>query len=182
MNPRKLLPSNENPFDNILYIIIEKIEHFFYKLNFTPNMITTLSLIFSILSTYYLFNNNTQIATICYLLSYFFDCLDGYYARKYNMVTEVGDWYDHITDIIGIIGLYYIFFIKKKYISIIISLFFAVLLLIHMGCQEKIFSNTKSPSLNILKLLCSNTKNIKYTRWCGCGTYTLVNIILILIN
>ena len=32
-------------------------------------------------------------------VGYFFDCMDGHFARKYNMVTEFGDMYDYITDL-----------------------------------------------------------------------------------
>jgi len=74
------------------------------------------------------------VSFIFYLIQYNFDSVDGYHARRKNMITEFGDHYDHITDLIvtGIL-LYMIykrykkinFFIKNKYIIIIfITLFF----------------------------------------------------------
>ena len=45
-------------------------------------------------------NNNYILACIYYFISYFFDVLDGIYAREYNMVSEFGDYYDHIKDIV----------------------------------------------------------------------------------
>ena len=43
------------------------------------------------------------------MLGYYFDCIDGPMARKYNMVTVFGDYYDHGTDIIcfTLVNYYY---------------------------------------------------------------------------
>ena len=54
----------------------------------------------------------------------------------------------------------------------------------HLGCQEIIYnSDTESPSLKILKKMCPDeqVKSIKYTRYFGCGTYTIIIVILVYI-
>ena len=49
MTSRKIPNIYENPFDIFLINICEMMNPYFKKLNFTPNGITTLSLIFGIL-------------------------------------------------------------------------------------------------------------------------------------
>ena len=61
---------------------------------------------------------NYIISAILYLTRYIFDCIDGFYARKYNMTTVFGDWYDHISDIL--INLIYIYDIIYLIINSII--------------------------------------------------------------
>ena len=40
---RKLDNHHENPIDNLIYYIVEFLDPYFYKLNFTPNIIFTLA-------------------------------------------------------------------------------------------------------------------------------------------
>ena len=112
---RKLRIKYENPIDNMIYKIVEILDHIFYKLNFTPNIITTLSLLFGLLSAYYFYYNN-YLCIPLYLFSYILDFSDGFFARKYNMITIFGDYYDHISDLIKFIITFYILYhkIKKK--------------------------------------------------------------------
>ena len=130
-----------------------------------------------------------------YLIRYLFDCIDGYYARKYNMTTIFGDWYDHISELI--ISLIYIIllYIKNKYlfkyfIIFLIILFF--LLLLHVYYQEKYYNkNVEAPALNMSNNIIPNffkPKNkedlgnkLLVTRWFGCGTGILYQIIWLLI-
>ena len=79
----------------------------FKKANFTPNIITGINIFFCILCIYHLYFNNYNLAVIYLLLAYLFDCLDGFYARKYKMETEFGDLLDHYTDYIFYSCLYY---------------------------------------------------------------------------
>jgi phosphatidylglycerophosphate synthase len=54
--------------------------------------------VFGLLAVIFLYKNKPMLSVICYFISYFFDCCDGYYARKYNMCTKFGDFYDHVKD------------------------------------------------------------------------------------
>ena len=53
---RKINTYHENPIDNILIEICNNVNKYFFKLNFTPNMITTLSLIVSLYSSHSIYN------------------------------------------------------------------------------------------------------------------------------
>ena len=96
---RKLNGNDENPIDNVLIDISDYLCPFFKSLNFTPNGITTLSLIFGLLSVYFLYKGKLYLFALTYFVSYYFDVLDGHYARKYNMTSDIGCLYDHIKDV-----------------------------------------------------------------------------------
>ena len=95
---RKIDKSIDDLFDNIYINIADYVSPTFYNLNYTPNKITTLNIISLLIAIYFLLNHNYILGSIFYLLGYFFDVLDGFYARKYKMETSFGDKYDHYTD------------------------------------------------------------------------------------
>ena len=175
-NGRKTIREFENPIDNIYIDIGEKLNPIFKSLKFTPNTLTTFSLLFGILSAYNLQISNNKISAIFLITSYIFDCFDGNYARKYNMETKFGDLYDHYSDLFQIILVYYTMYTlnKKKFKSYLI-IFILILLLpfIQLGCQQYYYNNNQEESLDNLKILCPDKNWIKYTRYFGPGTCIL---------
>ena len=175
---RKIHSSLQNPIDAVFYTIAHKLNPLFYKLGFTPNILTTISLIFGLLSVYYLYINNSKLSALYLLLSYLFDCFDGSFARTYGLETVFGDYYDHGTDLLVIILLVYIILkkyphktLKNAYIIIILLL----LVLINDGCQQKIY-NVYSPLASSTRVLCSNKNAINYTKYFGSGTSFLYSL------
>ena len=100
---RKIPEKYENPIDNLLIEVCESSSEFAYNNGFTPNMITTLSNISCIITLIFLLKLKFYIAALFFLISYYFDCMDGYIARKYNQTSPLGDYYDHISDIIKLL-------------------------------------------------------------------------------
>lgn len=196
MSNSKIDSKYENPIDILMYNISAYIEPFFLKLNMTPNHITTLSLLCGLLCVYYLDINHTNLALAFtfYILSFLFDCLDGYYARKNNMLSKLGDMYDHYSDLIVHAMIYYMLYkrLSKKrfiYFNVLLIILLAGLAL-QMGCQEKLYekkigkraSNKNSSYLKALKPLCKNPeKTMVITRFFGCGTTTLLFALFILL-
>ena len=88
-----------------------------------------------------------------YFLGYYFDCIDGPMARKYNMVTLFGDWYDHITDMICFSWIIYILInqyslLEHNFICIIL-LVYLLGLIGYVGSQEKIYNkNNKDKQIS----------------------------------
>ena len=178
---RKMESKFENPVDNLFINVFNLFDKYLYKLNFTPNILTFISLILSLIGVYYIYNKNYKIGSILLLIGYFFDCCDGNFARKYNMVTKNGDYFDHISDILKIILLYIVIYysnLKKnnKILFYIVNVIFILLFNIHMGCQECIYNKdlTKSSTLEFTKNLCPGIQYIHYTKSVGCGTFFLV--------
>jgi hypothetical protein len=183
---RKIPAEFENPFDSLLLELCDKVKGTFKKYNFTPNHITTISLIVTILAGLLLYNTQYYIASFLIIVGYFFDCLDGHYARSYKMETKFGDYYDHFGDLFKLVFLYCIFYImdKNKFWKIfIILLIFGFLALVHIGCQEIYYSVNNNieteDTLKFNKFLCP-IKNNKFekifsiTKYIGGGTFYLV--------
>ena len=191
MDSRKLPEKYENPIDNILINIAEKLNPIFYKLGFNPNGITTLSLITGLLFNYYYYIGNYKVSALMMSLSYFFDCMDGNFARTYNMQTKFGDYYDHIKDIIvmlifsSILLFYKDIPINYKFFYIVMVVILTFGMIIHVNCTEKYVKDKKK---NIQESgFLSNFKGIVYDRidrirYLGCGTFNAFIITFVLVH
>jgi len=181
----KLTTDIENPIDNVLVAGVELMSGPLHCMGVTPNMLTTLSLAAGLGSAYALNERRYDVAAALTALAYFLDCADGYMARKYNQVTEFGDWYDHVSDIFKQLLLMIVMYKldKRKFYRVLpIIALFALLQCIHIGCQEKVYGKGDSVSLSVSKKLCpgNHNKNIKYTRYVGTGTFASVLVLCIL--
>lgn len=179
---RKIRQHYENPIDNVIISFCEYTNPYFKNLKVTPNLLTTFSLIFGLCSSYAIYKTYFAIGAILFFIAYVFDCMDGNYARTYDMVTPFGDWYDHISDTIKFVILIFVILfhtnisknLKVTFISVFTFLQISVLL--HMGCQERIYDsmdNETITSLKFTKKFCPNVDLIKYTRYIGVGTMIL---------
>lgn len=186
---RKLPEDLENPFDNLIYKIVEYVAPTLYEYGFTPNILTTIGNINTLIFLYFMLNYQFQLAAFFFLLSYIFDCLDGYIARLYNMESKFGDWYDHISDLTKTLLLFYtLLTINKKWgiYALIIIFIFSILLYIQI-CHQEIYYDKpeKSQSLNMLKFFnCGANKYnvhefLKITKYFGSGTMNLIMLIII---
>ena len=185
MSGRKIPKKYENPIDNLLIDVSEDVGRVLrpYPI-FTPNFFTTVSLIVALCSVYLIQNKNYKIASILLFVSYFFDCLDGNFARAYNMETDFGDKYDHFSDLFKIIAVAYVIVVSKIkyatkfYFAVVycVTLFFSV---IQIGCQEVAYGGNYSGSLSIFKYLCFSENQIMWSRYLGCGTAQVVVCIML---
>ena len=192
---RKIPRELDNPVDNLCIVISEQLSEIFHKFNFSPNQLTTISLLMGLLSLYMYIQGLYLISAVFFFIQYLFDCFDGYYARKYDMVTRFGDYYDHFKDVIIAILIIIPIIINynsqnnyKKCLPYVLILFFFGSV-IHLGCQEVYYGKNQSETLYHLKQFCptkhdkaSVTEIIKYTRFFGTGTFTLYIIFLILFS
>ncbi len=182
---RKILKEYDNPLDNYFIELSEITTPYAYSIGMNPNMITTLSNIACIITILLLLNANYYMAAFFLLVSYYFDCMDGHMARKYDMVTIFGDYYDHISDSLKIFAVLITLYCinKEKFIKVIpIIILLFILMSVHLGCQELLYNSNESITLEPTKLLCpvnNNSsddvvKNTLYsTKYFGCGTFFL---------
>jgi phosphatidylglycerophosphate synthase len=189
----KKLPLHlENPVDNSIYYIIEKIEKTVYSVGLTPNMLTTIGNIFTIIFVYLFLKKKYVLASFAFFMSYFFDCLDGYIARSYNMVTIFGDYYDHISDFTKLLITSYLLISRVKMnmnslILLLITLIMLTFTLFFFNNQEIYYGNPESsPTLSFLTSFKRSNKtkseaiqSLKFYRFFGCGTITLYSSIII---
>jgi len=183
----KLVINQENPIDRICYEFSECVSDAFHKTGHTPNVVTTYSAICGGGAIFAMYNGFTAMFAILMTLAFFFDCLDGYMARKYKQTSRFGDLYDHIKDTLVIIGIFYVVAVKfpyhyKQFFLIMVML--KIPLAIHTGCQQQQLVG-KSPPLDetqdAYKVLCPDKRYINLTRWFGCGTYNFILIISVVI-
>lgn len=161
----------------------------FKMLNFTPNMITTLALFCTIAIVYFILNKKCEIAAFFYILAYFFDCMDGLYARKYKMTSKYGDYYEHIVDWIRnvavLLMIFYSCSCNNKAIPIMILLILFVLGNIKQAYQDKYYKiktgRDETESLNFVEKFISPPDNLedidkglRKLKYVGWGTYTIV--------
>lgn len=186
---RKISNHLDNPIDNILISIADFFNPFFYKTGHTPNILTTYSFMFGLLSIYSYYTRDLKLFMVYYSLGYFFDCADGHFARTYNMTTEFGDLYDHFTDISIPFGLFCVIVYKyntqifgpQQILGTFVILISMFMMSKHLGCQQKLYAKQEqgSESLDMLIPLCKNVDEIKSTRYFGSGTYnTIVMLVL----
>ena len=76
-----------------------------------PNNITTVGLISNLFSIIALREGQILTCIIFAIIGQYLDNLDGHYAKKYNMETKIGQYYDHLADNIKILGLIFIFYV-----------------------------------------------------------------------
>jgi len=186
---RKIDSSIENPIDNVFITVSDKLTPIFRKFNYTPNGLTTISLILALTSYYHLYNYEITSFSIYFILSYLFDCMDGYYARKYNMISEFGDYYDHFADLSKILILMCIIYsqynITDYPIVLLILCCLFVIGLIYFGCNEQIANDGyKSTTLGIFKNISPNIESchdyVRYLKYFGSGTWIFVIIIAVI--
>jgi phosphatidylglycerophosphate synthase len=180
---RKINEDVENPFDNVLLHLSEFVAPFFKKAGFTPNLITTWSAIMGGISIYGLYIKNFRLFWVNWIIAYFFDNLDGYFARKYNMVTKFGDLYDHRKDTLLWIFTGITLFLKYKISISTFSIFAFVsyFCMKHIGCQQLIY-NKKGESINFYSKMCKSAEDIKFTRYFGGGSLYLCLIWLVKVS
>ena len=189
MDGRKINSDQENPIDDILISLCDPLSDVLRRLFpwLTPNMITTVGMLFGFLTFYFILKHNYVLAFCMFWISYFLDCLDGYYARKYKMMSKFGDFYDHIRDVLVTGSIIILIFIKLqtkplKATFTVMTLLFLFVFLMHMGCQEK---NSKikdhNHSLSPLQNLCKQEEWIHQTKYVGNGTFILILSIFILL-
>jgi|SaaInlStandDraft_1057018.scaffolds.fasta_scaffold144710_2 hypothetical protein len=168
-------------FSKILFPYIDKI--FFMSPNFLTTLrnILVIYIYYSIIKKKYFHNQGLLVILVGIL-----DILDGCYARDYNMTTSFGDWYDHISDWISTVILFYILFKtlkNKKYI--LFPLLFLIFTTLNTMCSEKL--NNKIYKKEVLRNSLQSAENIcpfntekeivdylKKYRYFGYGTYYLV--------
>ena len=143
---------------------------------------------------YAFINKYYRVAAIIYITSYFGDCLDGHLSRKYNLDTDFGDYFDHASDILGMILTLYLVAVslhEDKKIVIYVVIFFFLISLIQISCQERYLRimgiNKDSKILNITDCLCHESivddedieSTMDVTKLLGVGTLQLFMTILL---
>ena len=161
---------------------------FWKNLNVTPNILTTFGLISSVTCLYALINRKTFLAIIMLCLRWYFDYADGLMARKYKMVTVIGDYYDHITDIVFTLGFIFVILLSKypkksnlKFVLLGFALFFYLMFFFNYSAIElEIFKKNKKETM-LSKLRHFAPSNINFFKYFDNSVLYLSIIIVIIL-
>jgi phosphatidylglycerophosphate synthase len=186
----KLPKYYDDPVDIFYKQYIDVINPYFKEAGMTPNMITTLSLLFGLLTCYLYYKSYYVSAALFYIVSYFFDVMDGYFARIYDMGSVFGSYYDSISDNAVAFLLLILFYNNiKLQPGVKVAMLFIIAIYVigtayHMSCQEKYVKKTNkkyvSEGLVFLdNIKCSNFENMRFSRFFGSGVTNLVISIII---
>lgn len=140
-----------NFIDNIYYNISDKFLPILKKYNIKPNHITIVGIITGLISCYYLYEGNLLYSFIFLIISTFLDCLDGHYARKYNMGSKIGHYLDQLGDVFKFIVLIYVLY--NKYFSYVYDIKYVIVILIilnliHDNCTYLYTDKEKQYGIN----------------------------------
>lgn len=188
-NGRKIPPNIENPIDNVLISLVSSTTPFLYKWGITPNTITSLSLITGLLATFLVLKHYYKTAALLILIAYTLDCLDGNLARKYNLVTTFGDIFDHVSDLTKFTSLCYVLYIDQtipcqfKITMFVVLGILSFCMLVHFGCQERMYNKQSKDSLSPLEPLCfiDPKSTIHVTKYVGSGTFYMTLCLFVFI-
>jgi phosphatidylglycerophosphate synthase len=175
----------DDPIDLFYKKYIDIINPHFKDAGMTPNIITSISLAFGILACYLYYKSCYISAALAYIVSYFFDTMDGYFARIYDMGSVFGSYYDSISD--NAVALLLLILLYKnpnisgyaKIAMVLVFIIYGFGTAYHMSCQEKYVKKTNekhvSEGLAFLdKIHCSDSENMRYSRFFGTGVSSLV--------
>jgi phosphatidylglycerophosphate synthase len=173
---RKLPRELECPIDNVLLDVVECLNPYFYRLGWTPNGITTLSALFGIWASILIWYNWYILASVAYFIGYFFDSMDGNFARQYHLTSKFGDMYDHIKDLVVSFSVMIILIIKHGFnpFHILLTVVFSVMFVfnnLYLGQQDAYFDGQRSPFLQMFTI--KSTFGLHFLRYFGCGTLNL---------
>lgn len=193
LHARKLPSVYEGPIDNIILAGVEFVTPFFRATGHTANMITAYAFFCGLAAAYFVYRGFLFSFIISTSLAYFFDCVDGFYARKYNQVSQFGDIIDHVSDILTNVLMIYCFYLRfKPYITvlaivfIIIPLYVVPLLLMvgYLGCQQTYIQHNQQDvgeTLDVFKHFCASPKDLVWLRYFSCGTFKAFTILVVVI-
>jgi CDP-diacylglycerol--glycerol-3-phosphate 3-phosphatidyltransferase len=132
-----------------------------------PNILSVIRIPMALACTYYAFLNTREsliISFVIFFIAAFTDYIDGYLARKWNIVSDFGKIVDPIADKILILGLFLAFSLNAifpLYVTIIIAV--------------------REIGLTIIRLLLLPKKVVLYSRYSGkIKTFSQVMFLVIL--
>ena len=172
-----LHPDMEEPLSIAYYKMAKNIAN---KVKINPNIITFARLLLMVSLTALFYTNRlTILAALLLQACFFLDHLDGEMARTHNMVTEFGDYFDHILDVTYEVPLAIILIWKLYSTPLFFPILITLIALVYLStmlvaCQEVVLEkeSTKiaSKSLQGIQSMCPpgfSHDHIRYIKYFG---------------
>ncbi len=130
-----------------------------------PNILTIIRIcLMPMFLTFYLspIDNGKNIALVILIISFLTDVLDGFIARKFNMITDLGKVLDPLADKLMQVAVLLCIAFEEKYLALIVAFIFIKEILLAIGAfilykqKRKIFSsNWFGKASCFLSVVCS---------------------------
>lgn len=189
----KIPDFQENPLDVLLERLSRQVAvPVLRATGHTPNAITGYSFACGLVALACLAHGRVHAACVWLALGYFFDVVDGQYARTFGLVTHAGDVFDHMTDLVVAAGLGVLLVVRYGVAAgaLVGGLALAGSVL-SLGCQQRNVAaaattpgeRPQSPrrgggeSLDRLRRVCPDRRMVRVTRFLGGATSVLVVIL-----
>ncbi len=140
----RCMQSYENPIDVWIVDNSSGLVTFLREdLGFTPNGVTLLSIVFSILAIASLWYRQLTLFVCLSALAYWMDDLDGVMARKYKLTSKFGEILDHASDALYFIGIYLVLVVRYRALAklpvvMILLLLSSLIPTVHYACASKV--------------------------------------------
>jgi len=186
---RKIPREYEHPLDNVLLDWADATLPLVRALGLNPNQVTVGSAALGGLAVWALAAGRLRTFLAAHFLSNFLDYVDGHYARSDNMVTVLGDWLDHGSDVLYVLAFAAVVAYKTGWPGMLQPLgvlaLFCVLSQVHLGCQQRYYKRHRQPgeyepeTLDAAACLCRSPDDdgaswLRFTRFFGVATLQIV--------
>ena len=177
----------ENPYDNIMYFLGSYALLTLKRLGMTPNTLTIIGAIFVVGSLTSMYYGYFLLAAMMYAVAYWFDCIDGQFARHFKMTSPFGEKLDHSVDLLfrnaGLSLVILLIRIPLTYKVVFFLIYFtlSVLVIYNMNCQQNYYyhiSNSADKDDMNTKMFASackrdSARKLSIARYFGPGSKTV---------
>lgn len=173
----------ENPIDDILVEISDALAPTLKATGHTPNVLTTYSVACGALALRALWVDNFWAFAVLWIARTFWDDADGHFARKYGMVTRMGDAYDHLNDTLSQVALLVVVYSKYNVPAWVWVVYVGLLLtsMVQLGSQQQYIAargKNTGESLDVLGYIGSEAW-LPWVRFLGHGTFQMTIVALV---
>lgn len=144
-----------------------------------PNVVTISRIFFTLIFSYYVFEEKLFVALIFFVLASISDFLDGYLARAFNVVSKFGAMLDPVADKILMFAAYVSLCLKEyipTYLAAIVILRDLLILATVIVCLRKKIAlkfsplwsskiNTTIQMLYVIIVLVYHLNHVEYPQW-----------------
>lgn len=141
----------------------------------TPNLVTLYSLLCGCAAAGALWLERPGTFVVLYILSYVLDCMDGALARRYNMTSPFGDWFDHLSDWVVLGLVLAVVWHRRGFraVDLVVALTVLSVVAVSSGCEQRHRRHRLrqpvdgSAALDLLVPVCPCRQAIHVTRFAG---------------
>jgi phosphatidylglycerophosphate synthase len=153
-------------------------------LGLTPNHVTALSIVASLVALVYLWRGQLVRFVLAAAVAYWFDDLDGAMARRYAMGTKLGEYLDHLSDLAFFVGIVVVLLTRYgafglQPVLVMVLLLSALLPATHNACGARACGKAEGAIGVVADVMCptdrdESAKTSKRLRWLGGPSYQLI--------